>query len=173
MESEAVMTVATKIPAEEYLRASYRPDAEYIDGEIQERNVGEIEHSDMITAVMEWFLQHKREWQILVRADVRVQITPTRFRVPDVSICAASSTDRRIVTTPPLLVIEVLSPEDRIDRYQQRISDYRSMGIRGIWVLDPETRRGWDCSTGNWMEGTLFRLVDSPIFMDLNTLAEQ
>jgi Uma2 family endonuclease len=69
-----------------------------------------------------------------------------------------------------LLVIEVLSPEDRIDRYQQRIADYRGMGIKGIWVLDPETRRGWDCSTGNWIETTMFRLTDSPIYFDLSAL---
>ncbi len=162
------MATTAKVGVEEYLSTSYRPDVEYIDGELQERNVGEIEHSDMVAAVLEWFLQHKRDWQILVRPDVRVQVSPTRFRVPDISVCSASSTDRRIVTTAPLLVIEVLSPEDRIDRYHQRITDYREMGISGIWVLDPETCRGWDCSTGSWIEGTLFRLADSPIHLDLS-----
>jgi len=47
------------------------------------------------------------------------------------------------------------------------------MGIEGIWVLDPETRCGWDCSTGNWMEATLFRLSSSPIYLDLTALAAQ
>ena len=167
------MATTTKIPVEEYLHTAYRPDVEYIDGEIQERNLGELEHADMIVAVLKWFFAHEGEWQIRVRPDVRVQVSPTRFRIPDVCVSAASSTDKRIVTTAPLLVVEVLSPEDRIDRYHQRIDDYRQMGIRGIWVLDPETNRGWDCSTGNWMEGTLFRLPDSPIYLDVNALKEQ
>jgi len=167
------MATGTKVGVEEYLSTSYRPDVEYVDGEVQERNVGEIEHAGMVAAVLEWFFQHKHEWQILVLPDVRVQVSPTRFRVPDVCVSAASSADRKIVTTPPLLVVEVLSPEDRIDRYHQRIADYRDMGIAGIWVLDPESRRGWDCSTGNWIEGKLFRLPNSPIYLELNALFEQ
>ncbi len=162
------MGITTKIAIEEYLRTSYRPDVEYIDGEIQERNVGEIEHSRTLMAVLHWFFQHERDWHILILPNVRVQVSPTRFRVPDVCVSAAASQDRKIVTTTPLLVVEILSPEDRIDRYHQRITDYRQMGIAGIWVLDPETHRGWDCSTGNWMEGTLFRLADSPIYLDLS-----
>ncbi len=165
------MATTTKVPIEEYLHTSYRPDVEYIDGEIQERNVGEIEHARMIKAVLKWFLQHEMEWRIEALPDVRVQVSPTRFRVPDICVSAAASPDRKIVTSTPLLVIEVLSPEDRIDRYHQRITDYRQMGIAGIWVLDPETHRGWDCSSGNWMEGTVFRLTDSPIYLDLNGLS--
>ena len=167
------MATTTKVPVEEYLGTSYRPDVDYVDGEIQERNVGEIEHSEMIAAVLKWFFQHEIDWQLLVLPDVRMQVSATRFRVPDICVCSASSTDRRIVTTPPLLVVEVLSPEDRIDRYHQRINDYRQMGIPGIWVLDPETHRGWDCSSGNWIEGTLFRLPDSPVYLDLNAVYGQ
>lgn len=165
------MSVTTKVSVEEYLHTAYRPDVEYVDGEIQERNVGEIEHARLIMSVLEWFSQHRRDWDIEVLPDVRMQVSATRFRVPDICVCSASSTDQRIVTTPPLLVVEVLSPEDRIDRYHQRINDYRQMGILGIWVLDPETNRGWDCSSGNWMEGTLFQLPNSPIYLDLNSLS--
>jgi Uma2 family endonuclease len=161
------VATTTKVPVEEYLSTSYRPDVEYVDGELQERNLGEIEHSEMIAAVLEWFFQRKRESQIRVLPDVRMQVSPTRYRVPDVCICSTSNTDQKIVTTPPLLVVEVLSPEDRIDRYQQRITDYRDKGIRGIWVLNPETRTGWDCSSGNWIESARFQLADSPVYLDL------
>ena len=165
------MGAITKISVEEYLHTAYRPDVEYVDGEIQERNVGEIEHARMIKAVLTWFIQHEKEWQVEALSDVRVQISADRFRIPDICVSTASSHDRKIVTTAPLLVVEVLSPEDRIDRYQQRITDYRAMGIHGIWVLDPETNRGWDCSTGNWMEGTEFRLSNSEIYLDLSALS--
>jgi Uma2 family endonuclease len=173
MNMERSLGTTTKIPVEEYLHTAYRPDVEYVDGEIQERNVGEIEHARLIMAVLEWFFQHRRDWGIEVLPDVRMQISATRFRVPDICVCSASSADRRIVTTPPLLVVEVLSPEDRIDRYHQRIDDYRQMGVQGIWVLDPETHRGWDCSSGNWIEGTLFRLAESPVHLDLKALFAQ
>ena len=32
-------------PLSEYLATSYRPDREYVDGEVKERNVGEYDHS--------------------------------------------------------------------------------------------------------------------------------
>ena len=160
----------TKTSLEEYLGTSYRPDVEYIDGELQERNVGEIEHAKMILAVLMWFVGHRQEWQIQILPDVRVQATPERFRIPDVCVCAASSSDTRIVTTPPLVVVEVLSPEDRIANYQQRIADYLGMGVRGVWVIDPETRNGWDCSSGSWIETTNFRLPDSPIYLDVSAI---
>ena len=160
-----MMATTTAISVEEYLNSSYEPDMEYIDGRLEERNAGEIEHSDVIAAIMYWFQQHATEWEIWVRPDVRMQVSPARFRVPDIALCARSSKDKRIVREAPLVVMEVLSPEDRISRYHQRIADYRAMGVRGIWVIDPENRRGWDCSTGNWIETTDFRLP--PVVMNL------
>ena len=162
----------TKVSLEEYLNTSYRPDVEYIDGELKERNVGEIEHAKMILAVLMWFVGHRQEWQIEILPDVRVQVKPERFRIPDVCVCAALNSDTRIVTTAPLVVVEVLSPEDRIANYNERLGDYIDMGIRGVWVIDPATRKGWDCSSGSWIETTNFRLPDSPIYLDLSVCPE-
>ena len=39
------MATATIVPVEEYLRTSYDPDMEYVDGALLERNVGERRHS--------------------------------------------------------------------------------------------------------------------------------
>jgi len=162
-------TTTAPVSVEEYLHSSYEPDVEYVDGQLEERNVGEIEHSDVIAAIMDWFQRHAKEWQIRVRPNVRTQVSPTRFRVPDIVICRRSSQDKRIVREAPLVVIEVLSPEDRIGRYQQRIADYHAMGVRGVWVVDPETRRGWDCSSGgNWIETTEFNLP--PLSMNLASI---
>jgi hypothetical protein len=38
------MATATRIPIEQYLRTSYEPDADFIAGEIEERNLGEYDH---------------------------------------------------------------------------------------------------------------------------------
>jgi len=158
-------TTTTPVSVEEYLKTSYEPDVEYIDGQLEERNVGEIEHSDVIAGIMEHLQRHAKDWQIRVRPGVRTQVGSTRYRVPDIVICRRSSQDKRIVREAPLVVIEVLSPEDRISRYHQRITDYRAMGVQGIWVVDPEDRCGWDCSTGNWIETSSFQLP--PISLDL------
>jgi Uma2 family endonuclease len=41
----------------------------------------------------------------------------------------------KIVTTPPLIVVEVLSPEDRIGRYKERLDVYRKLGVKNIRVV--------------------------------------
>jgi Uma2 family endonuclease len=78
--------------------------------------------------------------------------------------------DVRFVTATPAVVIEILSPEDNISDYRARIADYRQKGISGIWIVDPKTRKGWDCSSGNWIETVLFRLPDSPVYLDLSAV---
>ena len=45
------MASAIQIPVSEYLDTTYRPDREYVDGELRERNVGKWEH-----ARMQWLL---------------------------------------------------------------------------------------------------------------------
>ncbi len=37
----------------------------------------------------------------------------------------------------------MLSPEDRIQRMQERIADYARMGVEHIWLIDPISRRAW------------------------------
>ena len=42
-----------------------------------------------------------------------------------------------------MIAIEVLSPEDRIGRFQDKIDDYLAFGVENIWVFDPERRVAW------------------------------
>jgi len=41
------MAVAAPVLVEEYLNGTYRPDCDYIDGELAERNTGELSHGQM------------------------------------------------------------------------------------------------------------------------------
>ena len=41
---------------------------------------------------------------------------------------------------PPFLVIEILSPEDRMSRMALRIRDYFDAGVEWVWLIDPEER---------------------------------
>lgn len=40
------MASGTLIPLSDYLGHSFRPNCDYIDGELQERNLGKQDHSD-------------------------------------------------------------------------------------------------------------------------------
>ena len=101
---------------EEYLRTSFEHDADYVDGQIEERTVGEWDHGDIQGELIAVLRAHAREWNIRAATDVRVQVAATRFRVPDVCVRSASEPRQQIVRMPPLLCIEILSPEDRFNR---------------------------------------------------------
>ncbi len=132
------MSTTTRIPVEIYLRSSYEPDAEYVDGEIEERPMGENDHSAWQDAICFWFRQHAQDWNVRVRPELRIQVAATRFRVPDVAVLDRDQPTERIVTHPPLAVFEVLSPEDSLQRLKRKLEDYRTMGIPEIWVIDPQ-----------------------------------
>ena len=132
------MATTTHVPVEVYLCSSYEPDAEYVDGRIEERPMGEFDHTSWQQAIQRWFLQHQMEWGIRVRPELRVKVAATRYRVPDVTVLDRSRPIEQIITHPPLAVFEVLSPEDRVQRLKLKLEDYRAMGIPEIWVIDPQ-----------------------------------
>src|SRR5664280_3651045 len=80
------MSSTTLISVQEYLATSYRPDCDFVDGELQERNLGELEHALLQSAILAWFWAKQREWNVLPIVEQRVQVAPTRFRVPDVTV---------------------------------------------------------------------------------------
>lgn len=134
------MATSALIPVSEYLRTSYSPDCDYVDGEVQERNLGEQDHSDIQARLILLLGRAEYESYIWVNPELRVQVSPTRFRVPDVCVRTADAPSEQIVHTPPLLCIEVLSPEDSFSSLRTRVRDYLAMGVSEVWVVDPKTR---------------------------------
>ena len=131
------------VSIEEYLNTSYRPDCEYIDGIIEERNLGEYQHSVMQAFFVTLFSVNKNAWNARVFPEYRVQVSSTRFRVPDVTVVRLNSPRQNILRTSPLLIIEILSPEDTLKRLQQRVSDYLNFGVEHIWIIDPYSFRAF------------------------------
>jgi len=146
------MVSSTLIPVAEYLSTSYRPDREYVDGVVLERTVGELDHSDLQTELSHWFRSRRKELGVWAFAEQRVQVKPTRFRVPDICVVAGTKPKERILTHPPFLCIEILSKDDRMSEMQERIDDYLDFGVRYVWVVDPLARRAWVYTTAGSVE---------------------
>ncbi len=113
----------------EYLSTSYHPDREYIDGRVIERNLGERTHSATQGEVIVYLAARSDELGIEVFPSVRVQVSPTRFRVPDVSVVKRSQEQGEIFTNPPHLCIEILSKDDTMQYMLEKIDDYLSFGV--------------------------------------------
>ena len=148
------MAVGTRVSVEEYLHTSYRPDCDYVDGEVQERNLGEKDHGQTQGRIYRYLCERYPELDDLLIPEMRVQVRSDRFRVADLCLMSAGAADEQIVRTTPLLCIEVLSPEDRLSRYDERLRDYFEMGVPVCWVLDPGERRAWVATPGHMDEVT-------------------
>ena len=132
------MATATNfVTVQEYLRSSFEPDAEYVAGQIEERVVGENDHSAWQGAIYSWFQQQALTGQIRVRPELRVQVAPDCFLVPDVTFLDRNRPIEQIVTHPPVAVFEILSPADSIRRVMTKCGRYEQMGIRTILLIDP------------------------------------
>jgi len=161
----------------EYLRTSWSPDREFVDGRIEERNLGEKEHSILQRFLTVLFAVKRAEWGVEVFPELRTQTRATRFRVPDVLVMPSGDRFDRYVTTPPLIAIEILSPEDTLRAMQEKAAEYRLFGVEHIWVIDPEPRIAWryagsaleEVRTGELtVPGTPIRVALSEMFAELD-----
>jgi Uma2 family endonuclease len=134
----AATAQVTRVPIEVYLSSSYEPDAEYVDGAIEERPIGEWNHADWQAAILEFFRTHRYEWKIRAAPELRVQVSQGNFRVPDVTILDRNRPVEQVITHPPIAVFEILSPEDTFTPMMTKLGDYERMGIQTILVLDPD-----------------------------------
>jgi Uma2 family endonuclease len=128
------------ISVEEYLSTGYEPDCEYDDGVVVERNLGEFEHAFLQVFLGTIFTNNMDVWGAYGLTEQRVQITPTQFLVPDVCVVRLGSPAEDILTQPPLIVVEILSPEDTLRRASQKAAKYLQFGVKHVWVIDPNAR---------------------------------
>ena len=150
------MATSTLVPVSEYLATAYRPDCDYVDGQVQERNSGELDHSDLQRQLI---LLLASEKGIRVYPELRVQVSANRFRVPDLCVMSADAPREQVVRSAPLLCIEILSPEDTLSRMVERVHDFLKMGVRQVWIFDPRLRTAMVCEGTAMVEHTSGQLV--------------
>ncbi len=176
------MSTAALIPVQEYLSTVYRPDCDYIEGRLEERNLGESDHSAIQFILARIFNANRQSWGIVAYPELRVQTAEDHFRVPDVTVLLRSDPKTPIVRNAPLICIEVLSPEDRISRMHERFADYFRMGVPNVWLIDPANREAWivqpdrslqHTATVLFIPGTPIRILLADIFAELEEMQTQ
>jgi len=128
------------VPVEEYLTTGYEPDCEYDDGVVVERNLGEFEHSFLQTILATLFTNNLDSWGVFGLTEQRVQIAARKFLIPDVCVLRLGAAAEDILTRPPLIAIEIMSPEDTMRRAVKKAAEYLEFGIEHVWVIDPYAR---------------------------------
>lgn len=136
------------VSVEEYLSTVYEPDCEYDDGAVVERNLGEFEHSYLQVLLGTLFTVNMENWDVFGLTEQRIQLTPNQFRVPDVCVVHVGAPVEDILTHPPLIAIEILSPEDTIRRAAKKAAEYSNFGVEHVWIIDPNARVAYRGTSG-------------------------
>jgi len=158
------MATSTLLSLLEYMKTNYRPDREYVDGELLERNVGKWEHARLQALLAAWFQSQEKTWSVKVATEQRVQVSPSRVRIPDVMLVPRGP-QPEVIVQPPVLVVEILSPDDT--ETQSRSADYLRMGVPCVWIIDPTSRTGRQCVGDAWTATDTLAVSETKIWANL------
>ena len=166
------MGATTLVPVEEYLTTSYDPDREYIDGEIVERNLGEKTHSTIQGELYFHLRSRATKLGIKVFLEQRIQVSPTRFRIPDLTVIRLPDTQGEIFTSPPFLCIEILSKDDTMQDMQEKIDDYLNFGVSYVWIINPRSKKAYVVTRAGMVEASsgVLETKDPAISVPLSVL---
>lgn len=158
-----------RISLSEYLNTSFSPDRDFLDGEVVERNAGQRKHSYAQIEIGAWFVARKKELGLQALTELRLQVTPTRVRIPDIVVAQTPLPDEEVFAEPPYLCIEIMSPDDTMASLQDRLDDYLAFGVPNVWVVDPWKFRGWQITAEGWtvMSDRIMRTTDARLALPL------
>ena len=69
-----------------------------------------------------------------------MRIAQRKFRIPDICALRTEAAAEDILSLPPLIAIEILSPEDTIRRVTKKAAEYIEFGIEHAWIIDLQAR---------------------------------
>ncbi len=147
-------TVQTKpLTAEEFYEWANRPEnrdkyCELERGEIVEMSRPGKRHglvcANVAGILRNYVVQRKKGYVCSNDTGVIVERGPDTVRGPDVMLfedaSAVEEVDEKYGEKPPVLAVEVLSPNDTYGKIARRLQEQERFGTRLIWVLDPDAR---------------------------------
>ena len=119
-----------------------------------------------------WFYNNEKAWNVYSLVEQRIRVAQRRVRIADICLIRRDAPREQVIVTPPLLCVEILSPEDRLPRAARVMEDYARMGVPNLWLLDPIDRVAYIYSSDGLLKLTADRLTipNTAIYVDLPTL---
>jgi Uma2 family endonuclease len=157
------MSIKTLMSVDEYLHTSFDgADREYLDGEVVERNMGNRSHGRVQLVFGHLFLLEEARTGLYAVTELRHKVNANRFRIPDIAVFQGKPSEQ-VPSRPPLVAIEVLSPDDRIGYIVPKLEELRQWGVPNIWVADPEDRKLFTYGANGLHEVTALELPEYQI----------
>jgi len=142
------MGVLAGVSVEEYLHSSFPGvDREYRDGALVERSMPDYLHGKTQALLIALFMGLRKRLSLYPCAETRMMLRPGRFLIPDVAVFHGKEPGL-VPDVPPLIAIEILSPDDRLSEVREKLEEYRAWGVPHVWLVDPHSRRLYSCDKG-------------------------
>ncbi len=144
------MGVRTAIPIDQYLHTSFPDvDQEYRDGALVERTLPDYLHGKAQSLLVLFFALLRNRLSLFPCVETRMRIRPNVVLIPDVAVFYPTEPPL-LSESPPLVVVEVLSLDDRMPSVREKLEQYRAWGVPHVWLVDPHSRRiyVWDGGLG-------------------------
>jgi Uma2 family endonuclease len=155
-------TVTTRpMTAEAFYEWSHRPEnrdryCELERGEIVEMSRPGKRHgfvcANVVGILRNYAIGRKKGYVCSNDTGVVVERNPDTVRGPDVLFFEDADQleqiEEKYGERPPLLAVEVLSPNDTTGNVMRRVREQKRFGTRLIWVLDPDARNVIVCQPG-------------------------
>lgn len=129
---------------------------ELVDGRLEEEEVPGAVHEIVVTWLA-WVIRNwlgSRGW--ILGSDAKYAVRSDRGRKPDLAVFLSRRKLERqgVVTVPPDIAVEVVSPTPRDERRDRidKVADYAAFGIRFYWILDPmlQSLEIWELTDGRY-----------------------
>jgi Uma2 family endonuclease len=142
------MGTKAALPVAEYLRTTFPGlDKEYWEGELLERSLPDWLHGRTQLLIGAFFLALGKTLSLWPSVETRVRIREDVFLIPDVAVFQGAKPEL-VPETPPLIAIEVLSPDDKLAKVREKLEEYRAWGVPHVWLVDPHSKRLYTCDAG-------------------------
>jgi Uma2 family endonuclease len=154
------MATTSFLTVDQYLKMHFEDrEPEFVRGELIERSMPTSMHA-WLTHLLSMRLHGAGFCLIGVRCCLAEDV----IRIPDLALF-----DRfppRVPVSPPMLVIEITSPDDRLEEMLLKLDQYLEWGVEHIWVVQPELKKFHVYDVRGLTEVRQFELADLRIDRD-------
>jgi Uma2 family endonuclease len=145
------------LTVEQYLAMHFgEREPEFVHGELRERSMPTWPHGRLQALLV------TRLNQIgFGGVEVRMRLAADLFRIPDLAVFKGSPPAEQVPSSPPFIVVEITSPDDRHQDLLEKLEEYRVWGVPHIWVVEPELKKFYVYTTAGLTQVTQFELLES------------
>lgn len=159
------IATTTQLSADQYLKMHFEDlEPEFVHGELIERIASNFAHGWIQT--LSSVRLRNAGYAVL---NISLRIAADVIRIADVALFSRLPKED-VPTQPPLVVIEIASPDDRHIEVLRKLEEYRIWGVEHIWVVEPDIQKFHIYESRGLIEAKQFELPELDIRIDANEL---